>query len=196
MYDEALKRRLLDLAAGIIASDGVDQLSLRRVAAAADTSTNAIYTLFGGRDQLVEGVVAEADRSFTAAQEAVTLTGDPRVDLPALGFAYRGWALTHPSLYAVMFAGRLPATGPDCAPEDPPPSLVPLTTTVVAAHDKGLLLDDDVAGAVASIWAMIHGRVSLEIAGLAGAAPEQHVAAIGRAWLRASGAPSPDGRFR
>lgn len=184
VYDDALRERLLENAAEIIAAEGVDQLSLRRVAAAADTSTNAIYTLFGGRDQLVDAVVALADESFTAAQEAVSLTREPAPDLQALGLAYRAWALEHPSLYAVMFAGRLPASSADCPPEDPPPSLIPLTATVSAAHSQGLLQSASVPEAVASIWAMIHGLVSLEIAGLAGSDPGAHLAAISRAWLR------------
>lgn len=193
LYDDELRQRLLDRAAQIIAIEGVDRLSLRRVSSLEGTSTNAIYTLFGGKDQLVECVVVEADRSFTAAQESVALTREPAEDLQALGVAYRTWALQHPSLYAVMFDGRLP--GPTTAPNDscdqPPPSLVPLTKTVSAAHDLGLLEPATVAEAVASIWAMIHGLVSLEIAGLTESKPQSHLTAIARAWIRPS---ARDGR--
>ena len=52
-HDETTAAALLDAAERAIAEDGVDGLSLREVARDADTTTRAIYTLFGSKDGLL-----------------------------------------------------------------------------------------------------------------------------------------------
>ncbi len=107
IYDQELKRRLLDEAGRVVTKHGLDALTLRRIAADAGTSTSAIYALIGGRDELILELFVEAYRSFGAAQFAVVPTGDTAVDLHALAVAYRAWALEHVYLYQVMFGGVL-----------------------------------------------------------------------------------------
>src|SRR5690348_3553802 len=52
-HDENTAAALLDAAERTIAAEGVDALSLRDVAADADTTTRAIYSLFGSKDELL-----------------------------------------------------------------------------------------------------------------------------------------------
>ena len=103
IYDESLRRQLIALAAQAIAQGGPDALSLRRLASTAETSTTAIYTIFGSKDDLVAAVLEAASASLTAAQDAVPATDDPLADFAELGRAYRRWALEQPALYDVMF---------------------------------------------------------------------------------------------
>ena len=56
-YHEQLRIRLVAVTADTIARSGTDAVSLRRLAAAAGTSTNAIYALFGSKPGLVAAVV-------------------------------------------------------------------------------------------------------------------------------------------
>ena len=106
IYDDSLRRQLIALTAESVADGGPDAVSLRALAKAADTSTTAIYTIFGSKDDLVAAVLDAAAESLTRAQDAVPVTDDPLADFTELGRAYRGWALAHPDLYNVMF-GRL-----------------------------------------------------------------------------------------
>ena len=185
-YDAQLRDRLLHETAAALASGGIDAVSLRRVAAAAGTSTSAVYALFGGRDDLVAAAASAAEEGFTAAQVAAmtTPTADPVADIAALGQAYRTWALANPELYTVMFGGRVwrPAKSIDSA--DPPPSIVPLLTCVRRLQDAGLVIDRHVTEVARSVWASVHGYVSLEIVDGPGSDGEylRHLTALLTGW--------------
>ena len=104
VYDDDLRTRLLEETAEVIDRDGPDRVVLREIARAAGTSTSAIYTLFGGKTELLAAVIEHAFRSFGDAQ----LTAEPQ-GLRALGEAYRAWSLAHPALFRLMFGDRMPA---------------------------------------------------------------------------------------
>lgn len=187
LYDDDLRGRLIATAADQVAAGGLDGLSLRRVAEEAGTSTNAVYTVFGGKDGLVGAMASEAQTSFVAAQLEAVAGRDPLDDLLALGLAYRRWAVEHASLYAVMFGGRVPPPK-DCA-ED---GLAPLLGVVQRVADAGRLVGEDVHAAALSIWAATHGCVALELAlwpdqpeELSARDFERQLAALTRAWILA-----------
>lgn len=166
LYDDALRADLVHHAATAIAEGGVANLSLRSVAAAAGTSTNAVYTLFGGRPGLVDAALSTAAAGFTAAQRAVPVTDDPVADLLGLGRAYRSWAVAHPELYTVMFGGRVPMPPMEIPPAgaEADESINPLVQTVLRLVDRGVFSGAPVEHIVQAIWASVHGMVSLEIA--------------------------------
>ena len=55
----ARRRRILDGAAGLLAEGGPAELSMRRLADAADVSVNTIYNLIGGREAVIAALVDE-----------------------------------------------------------------------------------------------------------------------------------------
>lgn len=65
-------RRVLDAARDLVERDGLEQLSMRRLAAAADVSVRTIYNRFGDRDSVVRALVLE---SFAAMEDAVARLG-------------------------------------------------------------------------------------------------------------------------
>lgn len=152
----------------MVARGGVDALSLRRIASGCGTSTNAVYALFGSRDGLLSAVMTEAVRSFTAEQRAVPETSDALADLLELGRAYRRWALAHPELYAVMFGGRVSVGTVDDStariPEGPLSGMQPIVEVIERGAGTGAMQVRDSVTAAVSIWAGVHGFVSLEIA--------------------------------
>lgn len=178
LYDEELRSRLLIAAAEQTALHGAESLSLRQVASRAGTSTTAIYTLFGGKNQMLTAVIEEGFISFTRAQEAVQDNG-----LLALGRAYRQWALENPVLYSLMFAGPR-MVGVDCAPSSlaAKASLAPLIAEVTAAFRAISHTEEASILAVAgAIWGQVHGLVSLELSGtpaLSGSWQESYEAAV------------------
>ncbi len=192
VYDDHLRSRLITRAAATLAAAGPESFSLRPLAAAEGTSTSAVYAMFGGKAGLVAAVVEAAQHSFIAAQRGAPTTADARDDLAALGHAYRDWALAHPTLYSVMFGGRVV---PDCAE----PSVVAdrgaeaigcLQAIVERLVQEDVFRAEPIETITTSVWASVHGLVSLEIAGMSvpsDAAARQrysaHLAAIGRGWL-------------
>lgn len=150
-YDEDLRRRLLDATADQVDRNGPERASLREIARAAGTSTSAVYALFGGKEDLLAAVVADAFASFAAAQAQAAPGG-----LRTLGEAYRAWALEHPALYRLMFSGVLAAY--EQADGSPDEALAPL---IAALATRGA---DDPLTAALTVWAHVHGAVSLEFA--------------------------------
>lgn len=167
VHDDALRRRLLGTAASLIAHDGAASLSLRALAAAAGTSTTAVYSLFGGKAELLTSVLDDGFAAFASSQQEAAAAG-----LESLGRAYRAWALEHPVLYSLMFGGSLTGQVP-CHPSPgaAEPSVAPLVAAVAAAMPEAA--EDEVAAMVGVVWGQVHGLVSLELAG---------VPALGSSW--------------
>jgi AcrR family transcriptional regulator len=164
LHDDALRIRLLDVAGTLLTAEGPDALSLRRLAATADTSTSAVYALFGGKPGILRGLFIEAFTRFAAHLDTVTPSEDPLADLLALGRAYRASALADPHLYAVMFGSPVPGFEP--APEDYAHSeatFAPLLDTVRRAVAAGLLRDVGPELIATAMWGNVHGLVSLEL---------------------------------
>ncbi|MGM7421431.1 TetR/AcrR family transcriptional regulator [Cellulosimicrobium sp. CpK407] len=161
LHDDALRDRLLDVTSRALSEHGEGAVTVRSVAVAAGTSPSAVYALFGSRDDLVAAVSAEGFRRFAAHLAAVERTDDPGADLAALGRAYRAFALADPHFYAVMFArGVRPGADRPRAVEEAT-FLVLRDAVARLAPDAGAV--DDVA---LGLWGLVHGLVSLEIAGL------------------------------
>jgi AcrR family transcriptional regulator len=161
----AVEQRLLDQAVRLLAADGIAGLSLRRLAAAAGTSTMTVYSRFGSKQKLLAVLFREGFRRLGAELEGSS-GPDPLNALAGLGRAYRRAALASPELYGLMFgppARGLEPTAADAAAARA--TYVPLVDGVRAAITAGMLHGD--ADRVAlHLWSVAHGMVSLEIAGL------------------------------
>ncbi|MEV7603853.1 TetR-like C-terminal domain-containing protein [Paenarthrobacter sp. NPDC089322] len=160
VHDHLVQQRLLAVTAELVDREGPARVTLRDVAAAANTSTTAVYSLFGGKAQLLRAAVDEGFRSFGASQQEAAPDG-----LRGLGRAYRAWALEHPALYRLMFGGAL-AAYVDCSPtpEVASGSMLPLLEAVTQGQEAGRLRRDDPATVAMTIWGQVHGLVSLELA--------------------------------
>jgi AcrR family transcriptional regulator len=160
VHTSALRADLLAATADLVDRNGPAKVTLRDVAAAAGTSTTAVYSLFGGKAELLTALVDEGFRSFGNSQAAASVGG-----LRELGVAYRRWALAHPSLYRLMFGGVL-APYSDCRPSAKisADAMGPLKEAVAAARAEAGPLTVSVEVAAGAIWGQVHGLVSLELA--------------------------------
>lgn len=179
VHNDSLRQDLLSVAADLIDRDGPARVTLRDVASAAGTSTSAVYSLFGGKSQLLTAVVDDGFRSFRDSQLAAADGG-----LDALGVAYRVWALEHRALYRLMFGGALAAYA-DCQPSPDAASdaVQPLMDAVASAQSAGVLVQAPVELVAAAIWGQVHGIVSLELAQMG--RPDADWAAVYRSALDA-----------
>ena len=163
-----VRRRLLEAAALLLAEDGPDALTARRLASAAKTSTMAVYTHFGGMPALVKEIVTEGFTRLDAHQASVPHTDDPVADLYDLAMAYRANALQNPHLYTVMF-GAASLKGFQLTEDDLEigrNTFGVLVGFVARAIESGQLRRDDPARVAAQVWTAMHGYVMLELAGL------------------------------
>jgi AcrR family transcriptional regulator len=162
-HDDALRVRLLDRAGELISTQGAAALSLRKLAADVETSTTAVYSLFGGKPALVRELFIEAFDRLGRRLRAVIRTGEPTEDLVRLGLAYRDSALADPHLYTVMFgdAGFEPDDG---AHTTALAALAPLREVIGAGVETAVFAGPSGDMAMAC-WGIVHGLVSLELSG-------------------------------
>jgi AcrR family transcriptional regulator len=167
---ETLRRALLDTASHLLATEGPQSLTMRRVAAAAGCSTTVLYTAFGGKDGLADALYREGferlGRRLAEATNALAHPDDPLAVAAALARAYRTHALEDRNYYGVMFQQTIPGFVP--SPDSLAignATLAALVEAVRASIAVGLLVPADPEAVAEVLWAAAHGVVSLELAG-------------------------------
>ena len=190
-YSDDLRQQLLDAAGARWPPRDRRRSSTRRVAAEVGTSTTAIYSLIGSKQELVRQLYLEGFRRLDAHQRAVPLTDDPLADLGALGRAYHQSAIDSPTFYDIMFGSPVPEFEP--GPDDAAFALTTLQMCVDAAQrciDAEVLVGDadDLAH---EIWAAVHGVTSLELRHMLGSPDTslRYLHAVQRAIVDAHRAP-------
>lgn len=165
--DPTIRPVLVDIAARLLAEEGPQALSTRRLATEADSSTMAVYTHFGGMSGLVREMVHEGFARLQHHLTRVRRTGDPVADMALLGRAYRYNALANPHLYAVMFGGSSLA-GFSLTEEDRQHGRYTLGNAVECAtrcFAAGRFRAGDAELVAHLMWSAIHGLVALELGG-------------------------------
>lgn len=163
---ETMRDRVLRVADELLDSDGPDALSLRKIADLAGTSTQAVYTQFGGKPGLADAMFRSGYQRLADELDALPEVADPIERMRTLSLAYRRVALANPEHYKLM-------TGRPIADYDPPreslrfaaTTMEPLVDAVRQACASGALVGDPHTVAT-RLWAAGHGRVSLELHGL------------------------------
>lgn len=163
--DPVTREALIEIAARLLARDGPQALTARRIAAEAGKSTMGVYTHFGSMRGLVREIVYEGFARLQEHMTSVPSTDDPVADMALLGRAYRHNAVTNPHLYAVMFGGMTLA-GFSLSEHDRQHGRYTLSHVVECARrclEVGRFEPAD-AGLIAhQMWIATHGLVTLEL---------------------------------
>ena len=102
VHDDATAAALLDAAEKIAETEGLQALTVRRVAEKTGTTTRAVYTSLGSKRALLSGLGVRAFDMLGAMVDRLPLTGDPAADLVAAGtLGFRPFALNHPVLFQI-----------------------------------------------------------------------------------------------
>jgi AcrR family transcriptional regulator len=166
--DDVVRRGLLALAARLLAEDGPQALTLRHLAQRANCSTKVVYTLFGGKNGLSEGLKVEgfARLRFAVERERRRHRDPVRALLPVM-LTYRSFALAQRALFGVMFGNALPEHVPtEYSRQQARLALGAVESAVAAARaalgaGPGNAREDTVR-----LWAAVHGPVTLELEGI------------------------------
>jgi AcrR family transcriptional regulator len=175
---------VLRVAEDLFTAEGPHGLSVRRIAESLGVSRQIVYSRFRGKPDLVRALHAEGFHRLSEQQAAVQAEPGSTAHVLALGHAYRNAALASPALFDLMF-GRPVA---DFEPDESARSVAMGTfTPVVAAAGSWLAAhgqrssdarddsprreaaaDAEALRLAREVWAVTHGVVSLETAGLLG----------------------------
>lgn len=160
----ALNERLVEATLQLLRDEIPTDLTVRRIATAAGTTTMALYTGFGSRDGLLDVVYAQGFEQLRERMAPSALVADPAEAVLELLGAYRAFALANPGLYGLLFERVLP--GFDPSPEFRTTALD--TTFGLLAAQAGRVLGTGPQDKASrefgyTLWALAHGLVTLEL---------------------------------
>lgn len=186
-HSDATYGRLLGAARQLLAEKGPRALGLRGLAEQVDTSTRAVYSLFGSKENLIRALYVTGFAELVVRLRAVPHTDDPRADLLASCAAYREHARAEPTLYRLMCEQLVPEFEPTWADREQAfYALVELAGRLDACRGAGLLtMPTAAAGSGEPVvsrmpplpadpqldmitrqwWAVLHGLTALELRG-------------------------------
>jgi AcrR family transcriptional regulator len=99
-----LRRQVVDVALGLLESEGAGGLTTRSLAQRAGTTTPAVYEFFGDKAGLVRELYFEGFRALHDQLAALGPAADPLAGLRTLAQAYRHFIVGHRVLAEVMFS--------------------------------------------------------------------------------------------
>jgi AcrR family transcriptional regulator len=194
-HTEQTALALLAAAESIIEADGVEALSLRRVAAQVPTTTRAVYSLFGSKEGLVVALGIRAQQLLGRAIRVLPRSDDAAQDLVDAGVTvFRSFVVSHPSLFRVGIQMPMPAIEPSGQfREEGAAAWARLGALVARLENGGGLGGRQIDEASLQFHALCEGLAMLELRGLLPAGQEED---FWRAALRAlvTGFAAPAGR--
>lgn len=166
--DGDLRRKILDTTRHLLVREGYQNLSMRKIADAIGYSATSIYLYFDGKDALLHALIHEGMMQLHEELEeaAADYAEDPVGRLRALCRCFIDFGLDNPEYYEIMFQLR-----PERMKRYPPEkyrqarSNLELFGRVLAEGDEqGIFGIEDAKVAASTIWASLHGTVSLLLA--------------------------------
>ena len=109
--DSTRRRQLVEVALGILETEGLDGLTMRSLAAGVGMQAPSLYKHVADKDELTALLIAEAFRDMGRALHDAIGALPPRSTRlerwRALAKGYRAWAVAHPHLYRLATGGEL-----------------------------------------------------------------------------------------
>ncbi|HEY4127710.1 MAG TPA: TetR/AcrR family transcriptional regulator [Gammaproteobacteria bacterium] len=156
----AAARKLLD-------KEGMEAVTMRRVAEKVGITPMAIYRHYPDRAALLNSLADEGFRELTAWLAEQRLTGDVEQRLYKMGDLYLDHALAHPKLFELMFLK--PREGARQYPRDFKAGKSPtgnlMAETLRLAMDSGHFKEDDIWEITFEMGALSHGLIMLYLGG-------------------------------
>jgi len=165
---------VFEAARRLLEQEGAPALSVRRLAAEVGTSYQLVYTLFGGKQGVLNALFQHGFASLAARCRAAS-SASALADVPTLGLVYRDFALEHPRLYALMFGRDTPGFEPDSESQREGLASFEVVRTSAArafeASPAARQRFQDSEALARSAWSTTHGHVVLELADWFGSDP-------------------------
>jgi AcrR family transcriptional regulator len=151
---------IIDHARAMIEAEGVDGLSLSKLAASLGIKAPSLYRYVNSKTTLLRGVnEVTTQRLLDVMDEAVAENnGDARTKLMSAAIAYRRFAQTNPATYWLAFTNTIGDLHPDA--NEVEQRVLPLQTLMAQVSGEEHSL-----AALRGAMALIHGFVMLELSG-------------------------------
>jgi AcrR family transcriptional regulator len=188
-----VRRAILAAAESILADDGYERFSMRRLAERCGYTAPTIYHHFGDKLGLVEAVLEARFRDLLRVIRRVPLASDPLETIRARARAFVRFGLRNPIHYRVLTAQRGPSPRPLAAAED---ALRLLEQPWRQLIEQGRLAEEHLDVAQQSVFALAHGLISLRSSRpdmeWSPVLVEESVDALLRGWVASAHAAPPE----
>jgi AcrR family transcriptional regulator len=163
-----LKNALIQAGVEILSKEGMEGLSLRKVAQRAGVSHSAPYSHFPDKQSLIAAISTEGFNQLYAELDAAisTYPKNPKKQLQQGVLAYVQFALKNTDTFKIMFSGVLEK-------EKEYPAFVEISQktfqrvvdVVKACQKVGVLQSDSSELMAIAVWGQVHGIISLALEG-------------------------------
>jgi len=151
--------RVVDAAVAIADADGLEAVTLARVAADLGVRAPSLYNHVQGREALLREVSLRGISGLSAALSRATVGRSGDDALEAMAHAYRAYAAEHPGCYAATVAAPADGDAEHAAAAAEPVGIV---LAVIRPWELG---PEDELHAVRVIRSGLHGFIALEAGG-------------------------------
>lgn len=152
------RESILEAAIGLIEAHGLEQLSMRTLAAQLGVTPNALYRYFASRADLEVAMAEEAGRLLLVAMEKAVGSKTGPDAFRAVAKTYLKFARQQPALYALKMRY--------CKDEDDEPDSHKQLWAAMLALVEGLQGPWKAEDLAMTFWAYLHGLVELDKADL------------------------------
>jgi AcrR family transcriptional regulator len=176
------RSRILSVASELYAKEGLSGLSMRKVAEKVGLTATAIYRHFEDKEALLQALGAEGFRLFGSYLWEALGEGTPEARLVRTGERYLRFALEQSRYYEVIFISPASELGLERLPQQNRERLGSsfqfLVDRVKECMAAGVLAPAEPLDVAVSIWAHVHGLVSLRLMGHLGKVEESQFEAL------------------
>jgi AcrR family transcriptional regulator len=163
--------KILDAARELFVTEGYEGVSMRRVAEKIEYSPTAIYVHFADKNELFRELCHQDYARLAQVFQSSVMSTDPLERLKQIGAIYIDFGVRYPNHYKFMFM----TTHPEHELDDEDREMMGnpekdayafLKWAVQQAMDAGCFREElsDVDAVSQTLWAAVHGVISLEIA--------------------------------
>jgi len=165
------REKILDAARELFVTEGYEGVSMRKVAEKIEYSPTAIYVHFADKNELFRELCHIDYARLAAVFQSSVMSNDPIERLKQIGAIYSEFGARYPNHYKFMFMTSHPAHEPDEVDREmmgnpEKDAYAFLRWAVQQALDAGCFREElsDAELISQTLWASVHGVISLEIA--------------------------------
>jgi AcrR family transcriptional regulator len=147
----------------MIAEEGAETLSLRKLARRANVSHNAPYQHFSDKEALLAAIAEEGFKLLAQHMDDAGGNADPKTHLVSVCVSYVTFAKNHAEHFKLMFGDLKQADYPTLF-ETSQATLQKLIDLVAEAQASGVLREGNTAQMAMTLWFVLHGIAAVTIA--------------------------------
>lgn len=172
-----MRQRVIKTAMKLFLKEGIENVSMRKIADKIEYSPGAIYSYFKDKGDIIHAIHDEGFEKLYSLQKSLDNIKDPFERLAEMGKLYMKFALENPDYYDLMFIAKGIAIKITEKQEwnIGQRSYDYLRNTVKECIEHGYVIESDVDSATFAVWGFVHGMAALIIRGRCAMIPEEHI---------------------